>query len=82
MRSRSPSSSWVAFHWSREAGSPLTLYERCLFAALAAVSFPVHQLTERSPGLLNRTGWPFEHLLLVGNSALWGIVVGVLVYVI
>lgn len=66
----------------REAGSPPTLYDRSLFVVLRAVSFPVHQLTERFPGLLNRTGFPREHLLLLGNSALWGIAVGVLVFVI
>ena len=66
----------------REAGAPPTLYDRSLLVVLRAVSFPVHQLTERYPGLLTRTGWPYEHLLLIGNSALWGIVVGVLVLVV
>lgn len=65
-----------------EAGLPLTLYDRCLLVLLKALSFPVHQLTERHPGLLSRTGWPYEHLLLMGNSALWGIAAGVLVFVI
>jgi hypothetical protein len=63
----------------RESGARPTLYDRSLLVVLRAVSFPVHQLTERYPGLLNRTGWPREHLLLVGNSALWGIAVGILV---
>lgn len=65
-----------------EAGLPPTLYDRSLFVVLTAVSFPVHQLTERYPALLNRTGWPYEHLLLVGNSAVWGIAVGLLVWMI
>ncbi|HEX6373446.1 MAG TPA: hypothetical protein VF006_31265 [Longimicrobium sp.] len=66
----------------REAGSRPTLYDRSLLAALRALTFPVHQVTERFPGLLNRTGWPREHLLLMGNSALWGIAAGLLVFLI
>jgi hypothetical protein len=61
---------------------PLTLYDRSVLVALKALSFPVHQVTERYPALLNRTGFPHEHLLLVGNSTLWGIAAGVLVFVI
>jgi hypothetical protein len=66
----------------REAGAPPTPYDRSLLVVFRALSFPVHQLTERYPGLLSRTGWPYEHLLLMGNSALWGIAVGVLVLVV
>ena len=65
-----------------EAGLPPTLYDRSLFVVLTAVLFPVRQLTERYPGLLSKTGWPYEHLLLMGNSALWGIAAGLLVFMI
>lgn len=65
-----------------ETGLPPTLYDRSLFVVLTAVLFPVHQLTERDPGLLGKTGCPYEHLLLMGNSALWGIAAGLLVFMI
>jgi hypothetical protein len=63
----------------RETGLPATFYDRSVIVVLRAVSFPMIHLTERFPRLLNETGWPREHLLLLANSALWGIIAGVLV---
>jgi hypothetical protein len=63
----------------RETGLPPTFYDRSVVVVLRAVSFPMIHLTEHSPRLLNKTGWPREHLLLLANSALWGIAAGVFV---
>jgi hypothetical protein len=61
-----------------EAGLPRTRYDRGLQAVLRVLSFPVHPVTSRYPGLLRTTGWPREHVLLVANSGVWGIGAGLL----
>jgi hypothetical protein len=61
-----------------EAGLSPTRYDRGLQGVLKLLTYPVHPLTERYPGLLRKTGWPREHLLMAANSGAWGIVAGLI----
>lgn len=61
-----------------EAGLSPTRYDRGLQGVMRVLTYPVHPVTERYPGILGKTGWPREHLLLVANSGVWGLVAGLI----
>jgi len=61
----------------RDAGLPLTAYDRGIRGVLRILSFPVSQVTALYPSLLASPGWPREHLLILAGSVVWGIAAGI-----
>ena len=60
-----------------ERGEQPNRHDRAVRGVLLLLMFPIHPLTERRPGWVGR-GFPREHLLLMANSASWGVVAGLI----